>query len=68
MCTEIAEVCYICVDDKHQIKVGEPLCPVAATEQGCKVIVQLKNWTVEDMLYLLVFGVLEVKDSLVSGF
>ena len=28
------------VDDKHRVKVSEPLCPLVAAECGCQVIVQ----------------------------
>ena len=31
---------FICVDDKHRVKVGEPSCPVAAAERGRQVIVR----------------------------
>ena len=30
---------FLCIDDKHRAKVGEPGFPVAAAERGCKVIV-----------------------------
>ena len=30
---------FICIDDKHHIKIGEPGYPVAAVERGCQVIV-----------------------------
>ena len=30
---------FVCLDDKHRIKVGEPGFPVAATERGREVIV-----------------------------
>lgn len=30
---------FICMDDKHHCKVGEPGCPVAAVDRGKKVIV-----------------------------
>lgn len=29
----------VCVDDKHQVKIGEASCPVAAAERGCQVLV-----------------------------
>jgi hypothetical protein len=32
---------FICIDDKHRVKVGEPGLPVAATERGREVIVSL---------------------------
>ena len=31
---------FVCVDDKHRVKVGEPSCPVAAAERGRQVIVR----------------------------
>lgn len=30
---------FVCMDDKHRIKVGEPKYPVAATDRGRRVIV-----------------------------
>ena len=30
---------FVCLDDKHKIKVGEPESPVAAAERGQQVIV-----------------------------
>ena len=33
----------VCVDDKHRVKVGEPLCPVAAAERGRQVIVHSRS-------------------------
>jgi hypothetical protein len=30
---------FACVDDKHRVKIGEPTCPVTATERGRQVIV-----------------------------
>ena len=33
----------LCVDDKHRVKVGEPLCPVAAAERGRQVIVYSRS-------------------------
>ena len=30
---------FVCMDDKHRLKVGEPNYPVAAAEQGRKVLV-----------------------------
>ena len=30
---------FICIDDKHRIKIGEPGYPVAAVERGRQVIV-----------------------------
>ena len=32
---------FVCIDDKHRIKVGEPSFPVAAVERGKEVIVSL---------------------------
>lgn len=29
--------CFVCLDDKHKIKVGEPYCPLAAAEHGRKL-------------------------------
>ena len=37
---------FVCMDDKHLCKVGEPGCPVAAVERGKQVIVGL-NETME---------------------
>ena len=31
---------FACVDDKHQVKVGETSCPVAAAERGRQVLVR----------------------------
>ena len=31
--------CFVCIDDKHSIKVGEPGFPIAAAERGRQVIV-----------------------------
>ena len=40
---------FICIDDKHRIKVGEPGYPVAAVERGCQVIVsQTEEFVVAD--------------------
>ena len=33
----------VCADDKHWIKVGEPLCPVASAERGRQVLVHEKT-------------------------
>ena len=33
------ECLFICLDDKHRLKVGEPGFPVAAAERGRRVIV-----------------------------
>ena len=34
----LRDVCaFVCLDDKHKIKVGEPNCPVAAAERGRRV-------------------------------
>lgn len=33
----------VCVDDKHRVKVGEPLCPVAAAERGRQVLVHSRS-------------------------
>ena len=30
---------FVCMDDKHRVKVGEPHYPVAAAERGKKVLV-----------------------------
>ena len=30
---------FMCMDDKHRIKVGEPNYPVAATDRGRRVLV-----------------------------
>ncbi len=32
---------FVCINDKHRIKVGEPNCPVAAVESGKEVTVSL---------------------------
>lgn len=37
---------FVCIDDKHRIKVGEPGYPVAAVERGKEVIVST-NETLE---------------------
>ena len=34
---------FVCIDDKHRIKVGEPGFPLAAVEQGREVIVSLNE-------------------------
>lgn len=34
---------FVCMDDKHRIKVGEPKHPVAATDRGRRVIVGLNE-------------------------
>ena len=34
---------FICLDDKHQIKVGEPNFPVAVAERGRRVLVSLHD-------------------------
>ena len=34
---------FICIDDKHRVKVGEPGFPVAAAERGREVIVSLNE-------------------------
>ena len=34
---------FVCIDDKHRIKVGEPDFPVAAVERGWEVIVSLHD-------------------------
>ena len=28
----------VCVDNEHRVKVGEPLCPVAVVERGCRLL------------------------------
>ena len=30
---------FVCLDDKHKIKIGEPGYPLAAAEHGCRVVV-----------------------------
>ena len=30
---------FVCIDDKHRVKIGEPNCPVASAERGRQVIV-----------------------------
>ena len=30
---------FVCLDDKHKVKVGEPHCPLAAAERGRRVLV-----------------------------
>ena len=37
------ECLFICLDDKHRLKVGEPGFPVAAAERGRRVIVSLNE-------------------------
>ena len=40
---------FVCLDDKHKVKVGEPNCPVAATERGRRVPVRTNEFlTVAD--------------------
>lgn len=34
-----SDAIFMCMDDKHQIKVGEPKYPVAATDRGRRVLV-----------------------------
>ena len=34
---------FVCMDDKHACKVGEPKCPVAAVDRGKRVIVGLNQ-------------------------
>ena len=34
---------FVCIDDKHRVKVGEPNFPVAAVERGKEVIVSLNE-------------------------
>ena len=34
---------FICIDDKHCVKVGEPGFPISAVERGHEVIVSLKD-------------------------
>lgn len=34
---------FVCIDDKHRIKVGEPNFPVAAAERGREVIVSIND-------------------------
>lgn len=34
---------FVCIDDKHRIKVGEPSFPLAAVERGREVIVALNE-------------------------
>ena len=37
----LRDVCgFVCLDDKHKIKIGEPSCPVAAAERGRRVSVR----------------------------
>jgi len=33
--------CFVCMDDKHRLKIGEPGVPVAAAERGRQVLVSL---------------------------
>ena len=44
------DVCaFVCLDDKHKIKIGEPSCPVAAAERGWRVSVRVGEFfTVAD--------------------
>ena len=34
---------FICIDDKHRVKVGEPGFPISAVERGREVIVSLND-------------------------
>ena len=34
---------FVCLDDKHRVKVGKPIFPVAAAERGRRVIVGLDS-------------------------
>ena len=34
-----SDAIFMCMDDKHRIKVGEPMYPVAATDRGQRVLV-----------------------------
>ena len=44
-----SECLFVCLDDKHRIKIGEPGFPVAAAERGRRVIVSLdKEFSVGD--------------------
>ena len=46
---------FLSIDDKHRIKVGEPNFPVAATEQGRRVVVSMnKSFQVGDHKFSLV--------------
>ena len=47
---ELREYCaFICLDDKHKLKVGEPNCPVAAVKRGRGVPVRANQFlTVAD--------------------
>uniref|UniRef100_UPI00358E6566 uncharacterized protein n=1 Tax=Myxine glutinosa TaxID=7769 RepID=UPI00358E6566 len=41
--------CFVSMDDKHTVKVGEPNCPVAAVERGKEVLVSMgKTLAVSD--------------------
>uniref|UniRef100_A0A1X7VWB7 Uncharacterized protein n=1 Tax=Amphimedon queenslandica TaxID=400682 RepID=A0A1X7VWB7_AMPQE len=41
--------CFVCIDDKHSIKLGEPGFPIAAAERGRQVIVSSHTtFAVED--------------------
>ena len=31
-------LCFVCLDDKHKVRVGEPHCPIAAAEHGRRVL------------------------------
>ena len=38
---KVKEHClFVCLDDKHRLKIGEPGCPVAAMERGKRVLVK----------------------------
>lgn len=40
---------FVCMDDKHRIKIGEPNYPVAAAERGKRVLVRRnESFQVED--------------------
>jgi hypothetical protein len=43
------DVCFVCMDDKHKVKVGEPGSPVAMVERGKSVLVAMgKRFEVTD--------------------
>jgi len=39
---------FICIDDKHRVKVGEPGFPVAAAERGREVVSLKETFAVGD--------------------
>jgi len=44
---------FVCMDDKHRIKVGEPGVPVATAERGRRVLVSLSKYVIMILLNLV---------------